>query len=322
MPTVASGGVQTARAVQTALVVSKPEPEQDEEQISLYYLLQHYNSKNKAIYDAQKKQKKEKPEKPEKPEQAQTKPEKAQSKPEKKSKAANGGKQKKQADAKFNVPGQNISPVKIEQSAGNTPAVPAAPSYAPPPVVSPYVPPTAPPYAPPVTIQPPITFPAPAAVPSPAIAIPTPAAVPSPAIITAPLIHKEPSPGFGAINIVTDMADDMDDSTVELNQGQGAEQWKPFIVRKSSNEKILLDKPIYSLGRERDFVDYVVTGNKYIGHVHCHFLIRAGEYFVVDDNSKNHTYVNNQLIQPSTEIKITHGALIRLADEDFEFRIY
>jgi len=107
-----------------------------------------------------------------------------------------------------------------------------------------------------------------------------------------------------------------------MGLGHDSVKLKPFLIRKSNTEVVFLNKPVFTIGRERDFADYIITDNRFIGHVHCHFLIRDGEYFVVDDNSKNHTYVNNQMIQPSTEIKIAHGASVRLADEEFEFRVY
>lgn len=47
-----------------------------------------------------------------------------------------------------------------------------------------------------------------------------------------------------------------------------------------------------------------------------------GKYYVVDTNSTNHTYVNGQLLQSNIETEIAHGAVVRLANEDFEFRTY
>ena len=45
------------------------------------------------------------------------------------------------------------------------------------------------------------------------------------------------------------------------------------------------------------------------------------EYFVVDTNSTNHTYVNGALIQSNVETNITNGTKIRFANEDFEFKL-
>lgn len=59
-----------------------------------------------------------------------------------------------------------------------------------------------------------------------------------------------------------------------------------------------------------------------IGHCHCHIILRGGEYFILDDNSKNHTTVNGTVITPGTEVKIVRGQIIMLADEEFEFKLF
>lgn len=96
----------------------------------------------------------------------------------------------------------------------------------------------------------------------------------------------------------------------------------PMLVRHKNNERIKITSSTFRLGRDRDFNDYTITDNKYIGHSHCHIVAKNGEYFIVDDNTKNHTFVDGKEIPPSTEIKISHGQRISLANEEFEFRLY
>ena len=40
------------------------------------------------------------------------------------------------------------------------------------------------------------------------------------------------------------------------------------------------------------------------------------------NGSKNHTYMNRVLIQSDEEIFLPHGAHLRFADEDFEFKMH
>ena len=42
----------------------------------------------------------------------------------------------------------------------------------------------------------------------------------------------------------------------------------------------------------------------------------------MDDNSKNHTFVNGVMVMPGTEVKLMHGQTVTLADEEFEFRLF
>ena len=99
-------------------------------------------------------------------------------------------------------------------------------------------------------------------------------------------------------------------------------QEKPQLIRSKNNEKINLDKPVFRIGKERSYVDYFIGDNSAISRSHANIISRDGEYFVVDTNSTNHTYVNGQMIQSNVETKITHGTKIKLANEDFEFKLY
>ena len=96
---------------------------------------------------------------------------------------------------------------------------------------------------------------------------------------------------------------------------------QPVLIRVKNNERIPLNKPVFRVGKERSYVDYFVGDNPAISRSHANFIIRDGEYFVVDTNSTNHTYVNEVMINSSVETKISSGDKIRLANENFEFKV-
>ena len=48
---------------------------------------------------------------------------------------------------------------------------------------------------------------------------------------------------------------------------------------------------------------------------------KNGQYFIVDNSTTNHTYVNDSMIPANVETQISNGAKIKLADEKFEFKI-
>ena len=75
------------------------------------------------------------------------------------------------------------------------------------------------------------------------------------------------------------------------------------------------------MGKEKSYVDYFISDNTAISRSHANVISRDGEYFVVDTNSTNHTYVNGMMIQSNVETKIDDGARIRLANEEFEFKL-
>lgn len=96
----------------------------------------------------------------------------------------------------------------------------------------------------------------------------------------------------------------------------------PHLVRRKNNEKISLNKPVFRVGKERSYVDYFIGDNTAISRSHANFITRDGSYFVVDTNSTNHTFVNGTMIQSNVETAISDGDAIRLANEDFEFKLY
>ena len=100
------------------------------------------------------------------------------------------------------------------------------------------------------------------------------------------------------------------------------EQQRPHLVRMKNNERIMVDKPVFRIGKERSYVDYFVGDNPAVSRSHANIISRDGTYFIMDTNSTNHTYVNGGMIQSNAEVKLFHGTKIRLANEEFEFRLY
>lgn len=98
-------------------------------------------------------------------------------------------------------------------------------------------------------------------------------------------------------------------------------QQKPYLIRMRNNEKIPLNKPVFRLGKERSYVDYFIGDNTAVSRSHANIVNRDGDFFVVDTNSTNHTYVNGTMIQSNVETPLSNGTVLRLANEEFEFRL-
>lgn len=155
--------------------------------------------------------------------------------------------------------------------------------------------------------------------PAPVAVAPNPAEVPAP--FPAGSQQGQSTDDFGGTVILS--AGSLDDSaTVLLGQGEPSRQIIPHLLRKRNNERIPITKTIFRLGRDVEFNDYAIVDNVFVGHSHCHILSRDGEYFVVDDNSKNRTSVNGTYVVPGQEVKLTHGSIICVANEEFEFKLY
>lgn len=292
----------------------------EEKPMSMFYLLQHYNKDNAALYKAQQEAKKAN--KANKAAAAAPAPQPA------KQKAA-----PKQTNVGFAVPG------KPEQPAASF-AVPAKPDQPAAPVSQPAKPAAkAAPAHQPAPATPSADFCANCGKPmqpgrmfcphcgTRRVDVTAPTAVPTPASVATPVaapIAQQPVAQYGnqiSFGETTVLSGTIGETTV-LGAAPEATKVEPYLVRVKNNEKIPLNKPVFRIGKERSYVDYFIGDNTAISRSHANILNRNGEYFVVDTNSTNHTYVNGSMIQSNVETKLSHGAKIRLANEDFTFNIY
>lgn len=90
----------------------------------------------------------------------------------------------------------------------------------------------------------------------------------------------------------------------------------PFL--RHAGNTINLDHFPFVIGKQN--ADYVISKGV-ISRTHATIISRDGSYFVKDENSSNHTYVNGVQIPPFTEREIVSGDRIRLADEELEFNV-
>ena len=95
----------------------------------------------------------------------------------------------------------------------------------------------------------------------------------------------------------------------------------PSLIRAKNGEKVVISKPVFVIGKDPSKVDYCIFDNTAISRVHARIISKNGTYFIVDNKSTNHIYVNGALINPYDEVQLMHNSRIRLADEDFEFML-
>ena len=286
-------------------VPAQPElPEADGKEISLFYLLQHYSKENAAVYRAQKDAKKEK------------KKQKAGKEP-KQSKSPKAGKTAKQRGAvppQMQIPGI-AAPVQ--------PRVPAQEPRPPGEGVPPEMP-----------------------MPQGSASQVSGSEEPASSVtlrdisygaqngISGPIPQSGngahiPQSGNGAY--IPQSGGNFGETTVLFPGGMGettvlggAQQSgsrQACLLRLKTSERILLNKPVFRIGREENFVDYFVGDNTAVGRSHANFIARQGAYFVEDTNSRNGTFVNGAMVQSNSRQELKDGDKIMLADEEFEFRM-
>ena len=95
-----------------------------------------------------------------------------------------------------------------------------------------------------------------------------------------------------------------------------------YLIRKKNNERITISKAIFKIGKERRRVDYCVSDNTNVSRAHADIVYRNGEFYVVDNNATNGTTVNGASVAAGQERKIANNDIIKLADEEFQFRTF
>lgn len=94
---------------------------------------------------------------------------------------------------------------------------------------------------------------------------------------------------------------------------------QPYLLRIKNGERIPITGNIFRLGKEEKFVDYVIHDNEAISRSHANIISRNGQYFLQDNNSTNHSFLNGQQCVSNVELPLQDKASIRLGNEEFQF---
>lgn len=152
---------------------------------------------------------------------------------------------------------------------------------------------------------------------------PMPQSVPQPmAPPRAPFASAQPLAGAGETTVLNSGAGE----TTVLDSGAGETSVLSMapvctLIREKTGEKINISRKEFSIGKERNRVDYCISDNNSVSRAHAKILIKEGRFFVVDQNATNGTFVNNVRAQPRREIEIKDGDQMKLSDEVFTFKV-
>lgn len=96
----------------------------------------------------------------------------------------------------------------------------------------------------------------------------------------------------------------------------------PYLIRVSTNEKIQITGEVFRIGRGRRYTNYCIMDNPEVGRNHADIVKSSQGYKIIDNNSKNHTYINGTQIASECPIPLEHGMTISLSGERFIFCLY
>lgn len=111
--------------------------------------------------------------------------------------------------------------------------------------------------------------------------------------------------------------------TTVLNAGYNTvqKQMNPYLIRKKTGERVEINKNVFRIGKEKNYVDYCISDNSAVSRSHADIIKKDNEFYIVDNNSLNHTFLNSKQIPSSQMQKLSEYMTIQMADEVFEFRL-
>lgn len=93
-----------------------------------------------------------------------------------------------------------------------------------------------------------------------------------------------------------------------------------YLVRVANDmeEKVRIDKDCFAIGRKAEKCDLVIP-DKSVGRLHAEIMNIQDEYYIIDKDSKNGTYVNDERVAGDREVKLNNGDRIMLANVEYIF---
>ncbi len=94
----------------------------------------------------------------------------------------------------------------------------------------------------------------------------------------------------------------------------------PYLIRETTEERTMITKNVFKIGKANRGVDYHVSGNGAISRQHAIITKKDDGYYIKDNKSTNHTYVNGKELEDGEEVLLNNNTRIRLGDEEFLFK--
>ncbi len=88
------------------------------------------------------------------------------------------------------------------------------------------------------------------------------------------------------------------------------------ITRASTNERFQIVNSVTKLGRKESITDICITDNTHVGRLHAILYVEEDGLYVVDNGSKNGTFVNDRSERISDKTKLHSGDKLFLGDEE------
>jgi len=133
-----------------------------------------------------------------------------------------------------------------------------------------------------------------------------------------PLTHTVPASSGSAPPAVPEaLPEGFSDETTLLTPEDG-KRASLVIERDGGTKRIEMTGASFLIGRNPDACDIHIP-DRSVGRVHAEIIHRSGEYFIVDRNSRNGTYLNDARLEPGTEYRLSDKDRLVFANVECTF---
>ncbi|GEM_PF-6840975 len=92
-----------------------------------------------------------------------------------------------------------------------------------------------------------------------------------------------------------------------------------WLERVKTKQIFILKNGATTFGRLPEMCDVAIEDNRYIGRMHATVIHMENRCFVIDNSSKNKSFVNSKMLVPEKQIEIHNNDVVTFADEEFVF---
>ena len=109
-------------------------------------------------------------------------------------------------------------------------------------------------------------------------------------------------------------------TVIQSNKKLPADAKLRLIIQSTDKDNplsLIDDKDEYLLGRKASAVDGLINGSNLVGRVHCKIIRNGYSFSVIDLQSRNGTFVNEERVRPNIMASLSNGDRLRLANVEF-----
>lgn len=119
----------------------------------------------------------------------------------------------------------------------------------------------------------------------------------------------------------TELDAETNETTASAKKAVEVPKANPYLIRVNTEERIMITKQNFKVGKASMGVDYTVKGNGAVSRVHAIITCKDDIYYIKDNKSTNHTVVNGKILEDGENEALTNDCKIVLGDEEFVFKM-